>query len=68
MGGNDPIVSITVSSAMGIIIVGMAIAYYINKWKKKRERRAQNGQYQGGPVYLPIRVLEFVNKILYRSD
>ena len=39
MNGADPLVSVTVSAALGIIVVGMAIAYLINKWRKKDDAR-----------------------------
>ena len=35
MNGADPLVSITVSAALGIVVVGMTIAYLINKWRRK---------------------------------
>ena len=46
MSGADPLVSVTISAALGIIVVGMAIAYLINKWRRKDNARsaAQNGK------------------------
>ena len=46
MNGADPLVSITVSAALGIVVVGMTIAYLINKWRRKDDTRnaAQNGK------------------------
>ena len=46
MNGADPIVSVTISAALGIIVVGMAIAYLINKWRRKDDARneALNGK------------------------
>ena len=46
MNGADPLVSVTISAALGIIVVGMAIAYLINKWRRKDNARsaAQNGK------------------------
>jgi len=55
MNGADPLVSITVSAALGIVVVGMTIAYLINKWRRKDDTRnaAQNGGANG--QNLPIR-------------
>ena len=46
MNGADPLVSITVSAALGIVVVGMTIAYLINKWRRKDDTRnaAQTGE------------------------
>ena len=46
MNGADPLVSVTISAALGIIVVGMAIAYLINKWRRKDDARneALNGK------------------------
>lgn len=54
MNGADPLVSVTISAALGIIVVGMAIAYLINKWRRKDD--ARNEALNGGAIGLhPVR-------------
>ena len=47
MNGADPLVSITVSAALGIVVVGMTIAYLINKWRRKDDTRNAAAQNNG---------------------